>query len=58
MIFMLGQSPKHLESEINTEATRFDDMVQEDFSDTFVNLTLKANNIVSYAYGILIDSSI
>ena len=40
MIFILGKSPKHLESEITAEATRFDDMVQEDFADTFVNLTV------------------
>ena len=48
MIFILGKSPKHLESEITTEATRFDDMVQEDFADTFVNLTLKATFMLKW----------
>ena len=48
MIFILGKSPKHLESEITAEATRFDDMVQEDFADTFVNLTLKATFMLKW----------
>ena len=45
---MLGQAPKLLESEIATEATRFDDMVIEDFADTFVNLTLKATFMLKW----------
>ena len=42
MIFMLGQTPnKVLQKGINLEADRYDDMVQEDFLDSFVNLTVK-----------------
>ena len=42
LLFLLGQSPLGLESDIETEASKYEDMVQEDFIDTFVNLTLKA----------------
>ena len=42
MIFLLGQSPSGIESDLETEASKYEDMVQEDFIDTFVNLTLKA----------------
>ena len=42
MLFLLGQSPTGLESDLETEASKYEDMVQEDFIDTFVNLTLKA----------------
>ena len=42
MLFLLGQSPTGLESDLESEASKYEDMVQEDFIDTFVNLTLKA----------------
>ena len=43
MIFMLGHPPnKSLQKTIVAEADKYDDLVQEDFVDTFANLTLKA----------------
>jgi len=40
--FLLGQSPKGLEQDIIKEAQEHNDIVQEDFVDTFQNLTVKA----------------
>ncbi len=42
MLYIMGQSPAGLESQIDAEITRYNDIIQEDFVDTFVNLTIKA----------------
>ena len=41
-IFLIGQSPKGLEQDIIKESQEHNDIVQEDFVDTFQNLTVKA----------------
>jgi len=48
MVFLIGQSPPKIASEISTEISRFDDIIQEDFIDTFVNLTLKATFMMKW----------
>lgn len=41
MVFMLGASSQEMDKDVLNEAIKYDDLVQEDFLDTFVNLTLK-----------------
>ena len=36
MLFLLGQSPTGLESDLENEASKYEDMVQEDFINIFV----------------------
>ncbi len=41
MVFMLGQASRTIQEDIDKEVTEFGDVIQEDFVDVFVNLTLK-----------------